>query len=344
MVGRESSGDPLADRLLNYAEDFADRGDLDAATSLLEQAIERHPGWPSALFRLGQVREAAQDLGGAAQAYRDCLARQDVDRLGAGPRLALLGVSHDDVCLPQDYVRTLFDDYADRFDRSLVETLGYSGPEHVRTAVDALVPPTRHGLTVLDLGCGTGLCGMALRDRAARLDGVDLSPGMLAQARRKSIYDRLFEAEGVGLLHDWIAEGLSYDVVVAADIVPYLGDLSGLFDGLAGIVAPGGAFVILAQVMSTQEPGATFRLGRDMRFSHDVAYMEGLARARGISRTLIETAQFRLDRGVPVPGALFAGIAPTPGASQSKDAAAPRDHMPDTPGGPIAASMARKAG
>jgi len=338
MVGRESSGDPLADRLLGYAEDFADRGDLEAAASLLEQAIERHPQWPPALFRLAQVREEARDFAGAAQAYRDCLACQQVDRLGAGPRLALLGLSHDDLSLPQDYVRTLFDDYADRFDRSLVETLGYSGPEHVRTAVDALFPTTRYGLTVLDLGCGTGLCGMALRDRASRLDGVDLSPGMLAQARRKGIYDRLYEAEAVGFLQDQIARGHTHDLVMAADIVPYLGDLAGLFDGLAGVLAPGGAFVVLAQAMDAHEQDPAYRLGADMRFSHSVGYLTDLAKSCGLHNILLRNVEFRRDRGVPVTGVLMAGMSPAIGDSNPADAPLRLDALPDGLVGPIAAN------
>src|SRR4029077_18883888 len=109
------------------------------------------------------------------------------DRHGASLRLARLGPGEPGTAGLQRHVRTLFDQYAPRFDRAL-EDLGYRAPALLRDAVTA--HGTRFG-TMLDLGCGTGLAGAALRPQVDWLVGVDLSPKMIEEARRKGVYDRL---------------------------------------------------------------------------------------------------------------------------------------------------------
>ena len=91
--------------------------------------------------------------------------------------------------LPQAYVARLFDDYAWRFDKHLIKNLGYRAPALIAEALSAVAPDRRFALA-LDLGCGTGLMGEALRGRVDRLTGVDLSAAMIAKARERGVYDR----------------------------------------------------------------------------------------------------------------------------------------------------------
>ena len=76
----------------------------------------------------------------------------------------------------------------------MIGQLGYAAPQ-ILLDLAAMVMPGRERLSILDLGCGTGLAGAAFRPLAARLDGIDLSPAMIEKARARGIYDHLAVAD-----------------------------------------------------------------------------------------------------------------------------------------------------
>src|SRR2546421_2416231 len=157
-----SSGDLIADRRYAIAKDLEARGDLAAAADLLTQALERAPGFCVAWFAFAEVRERLGDRTGAAEAFRQALRLDPNDIQGAGLRLARLEARNEP--MPPAYVRTLFDQYAPRYERALVEELAYCAPRLLRDAVGRV--RTARGLAfqfrrMLALGCGTGLAGAA---------------------------------------------------------------------------------------------------------------------------------------------------------------------------------------
>ena len=89
-----------------------------------------------------------------------------------------------------DELMKVYDGWADRYDRELLEDWGYTSPQKaVQLLLDAMGSPE---LTVLDAGCGTGLVGVLLKEAGmSLLTGIDCSPGMLAEAERKGVYDAL---------------------------------------------------------------------------------------------------------------------------------------------------------
>ena len=89
-----------------------------------------------------------------------------------------------------DELMEVYDGWADRYDRELLEDWGYTSPQKaVQLVLDAMGSPE---LTVLDAGCGTGLVGVLLKEAGlSSLTGIDYSPGMLAEAERKGVYDAL---------------------------------------------------------------------------------------------------------------------------------------------------------
>ena len=188
-----SSGDLVADRRFEWARDCEAKGDLRGAADLLEQALELVPGYASAWFTLGEISEKLGERERAVAAYRKAREADTEDRHGALVCLMRLGAA-DMSDMPQAYVRALFDHYAPAFDLALTAGLDYRAPALLRDAVEQACRtaggPMRFG-TMLDLGCGTGLAGEAFRAHVDWLVGVDLSPGMIAQARKKTIYDRL---------------------------------------------------------------------------------------------------------------------------------------------------------
>ena len=127
------------------------------------------------------------------------LAADPADAQGAMARLALIGRGDAPGALPQAYVARLFDDYAPRFDKHLIKNLGYRAPALIADALSAIAPGRRFA-SALDLGCGTGLMGEALRERVDHLTGVDLSAAMIAKARERGIYDRLAVGDAAAML------------------------------------------------------------------------------------------------------------------------------------------------
>ncbi len=298
-----SSGNLAADRRYLWGEGSRKDGDLVAAADLFAQALEAAPGWAAAAFALGECREALGLAEGAAEAYRRCLALAPDDPFGAGLRLARLTGGESPAAMPDRYVARLFDDYADRFDHHLVEVLGYRAPALLAEALARLSGSGRLPYAAaLDLGCGTGLMAAALGARATVIDGIDLSPRMIAQAERTGLYRHLHTGEVVDTMTRAVVPS-SCDLVVAADVLVYIGDLDPLFAAVARVLMPGGIFAVTVQ---TGESG--FSLGGDMRFRHGRDYLRRCGDMAGLALRSMEDAVLRRDAGEDVAGliALFA--------------------------------------
>src|SRR4051794_19501937 len=118
------------------------------------------------------------------------------------------------------FVESTFDSFAASFDGKLA-ALSYRAPALVEAMLGGGAEPSRD-LDVLDAGCGTGLCGPLVAPYARRLVGVDLSAGMLAEARHREVYDELVRGELTAYLRR--AAG-AFDVIVSADTLVYFGPL-----------------------------------------------------------------------------------------------------------------------
>lgn len=177
------------------------------------------------------------------------------------------------------YVRHLFDQFATDYDQRMIGQLGYAAPRILRELAD-MVMPGRDSLSILDLGCGTGLTGVAFEDLAYRLDGIDLSPVMIEKARARNLYDALAVADIETAL---ATDGAAYDLIVAADTLVYLGDLAPLFAGAHRRLKPDGFFLFTVEAKS----GEGFEFGPKRRWRHSELYLRDLA---GTSR--FDTAGF----------------------------------------------------
>lgn len=285
--------DPRAERRFEYARGYAQDGEWGAAADLCEQALELAPDWAPAWFALGEARERLGEREAAATAYARALQADPADVQGAGPRMALLEGRASEA-LPPAYVARLFDDYAPRFEGHLTGALGYRGPQLLLAALDA-VGPGRTFEVALDLGCGSGLMGRALRGRVGRLIGVDLSSGMIAQARGSGVYDELAVGDLVGFLATR-PEG-SADLCVAADTLVYLGDLTPVCLAAARVLRVDGLFAF------TVESGeAAFALGESLRFRHSDAHLRAAAQAGGLSVTHLASVSTRREAGAAAAG------------------------------------------
>jgi predicted TPR repeat methyltransferase len=299
-----SSGDLVADRRYQWALDYLKRGDAAAAADILQQVVETAPGFATAWFALASVREATGDRDGAITAFA---AARDADREdyhGARLHLARLGVGEATPAMTGVYVRRLFDQHAPEFDRALVERLDYRGPELL---LAALRPPggQRFRLgSLLDLGCGTGLAGVAFRPYCDWLAGVDISSGMVEQARTKGLYDRL---EVSDLLEFLAAEtGAQHHLVLAADVFVYCSDLGPIAKAVAKTLTLGGRFAFTVETHDA--PGV--RLQETLRYAHGATHVRDAIAAAGLELERLAPASTRTEKGALVDGLLVIASAP----------------------------------
>ncbi len=289
-----SSGSLTADRRFAYARSLRDEGDMAAAAEVMAQALEEAPEWAEGRFTLAEMLTGAGDTAGAIAAYRAYLAADPADSMGAEARLALLGAIPALAALPDAYVQRLFDQYAPRFDTALVEKLSYRAPALLQAAIAQAAPGRRFARTY-DLGCGTGLAGVALRAVTDWLGGVDLSPAMVRLAEDKRIYDDLRTGDMARALKEL---GAPCDLIMAADVLVYCGDLAPLFAAVKNALTVGGLFAFTVQ----RAESGTFSLGPEQRFSHSRAYIADLAAAAGLTVIILGNAVTRQEKGADVPG------------------------------------------
>jgi predicted TPR repeat methyltransferase len=299
-----SSGDVVADRRYQWALDFLTRGDAEAAADILRQVVETVPRFATAWFALATIRDAMGDRDGAIAALTAARDADPQDYHGARLHLARLGVGEATPAMTGIYVRRLFDQHAPDFDKALVERLDYRGPELLLEAVRALAPaPLRLG-SVLDLGCGTGLGGAAFRPYCERLSGVDISPGMVEQARAKDLYDALAVSD---LLEFLAAEvGAHNQLVLAADVFVYCSDLEPIAKLVAGVLAPRGLFAFTVE--THEAPG--IRLQETLRYAHGAEHVRRALAAAGLELRQLAAVSTRTEKGSPVPGLLVVASAP----------------------------------
>ncbi|OED00349.1 MULTISPECIES: methyltransferase domain-containing protein [unclassified Rhizobium] len=302
-----SSGDVIADRRADYAKMLAESGEPASAAELMEQALELAPRWAAGWFTLATYREKAGDASGAIAALNEVLMLDQGDVFGARLKLAVLGGADVPDRPPSLYVERLFDDYADRFETSLVEKLGYSVPGKLAGLIAETAGIPKHFRLAIDLGCGTGLLGPEIRARVDRLEGYDLSKGMLAKAAEKNVYDHLgqadlaLEPELSGIFGGELEAGRA-DLITAADVLMYLGDLHGVTAIVQKLSADGAVFAFSVED-AQQADGYVLR--DSLRFAHSEAYVRKVLAAHGFTVLDLTRGVIRMDGGKPVHGILF---------------------------------------
>ena len=293
-----SSGDLVADRRYEFARDLRLKGDLAAAADLLLQATELAPGFISAWFTLGELREQLGERDAAITAFRKALNADPEDRHGASLHLMLLG-AQELSAMPQAYVRVLFDQYAAKFETALVDDLGYRGPALLFKAVLAARLAVRKPAffkRAIDLGCGTGLAATAFAREVDHFIGIDLSLRMIERARATGLYAQLEVADMVHGLRD--RPDASADLVLAADAMVYLSDLAPVLREVKRVLVTGG---LLAFTVETHG-GDGVIIGEGLRYAHGASYVRSQIGEAGLTLSRLEDLSARNEDNTPVPG------------------------------------------
>jgi predicted TPR repeat methyltransferase len=300
-----SSGDPTLDRRYAWAEAALKDGDAQAAVEILDQTLAQAYHFTAAWHLYGLAQEMLGRNEDAATAWRQCLTLDPNDHFGARLDLARIGAMAAEDATSENFSGGLFDGYAERFDSHLTQALHYNAPALLKETLarisDNAGRPFRFE-TVYDLGCGTGLMGEAIRAETGFLAGCDLSPRMIERARAKLRTDGepLYDKLAVAGLTSFLASrpDHSAELVIAADVFVYLGELGPVFAQSARVLKPGGLLAFTVQ----SHPGDGVVVGADRRFAHAESWLRQRLEEARLRPLSVETASTRQDRGVAVPG------------------------------------------
>ena len=295
------SGKSTSD-LLALGQKLMAEGHVPAAIAKFEHAVRLDPALAAARHALGlawlEAGEPDRAIDVLSTLAATPFAATAADKLAAARAMKDLGRS------PPGYVRHLFDQFSARYEGVMLGELNYRAHLVLRELAD-LVLVKRRALDILDLGCGTGLTGAAFAGIARRLDGVDLSRLMIDQARARGIYRSLVVADLEAVLAD---DGPSYDLILAADTLVYIGDLGPAFRGARGRLKPAG--FLLCTVEHQHDDG--YALGPKRRYRHGEDYLRREAARSGLDVMALLQCMPREDAGNPVDGLALALQCPLP--------------------------------
>ena len=294
-IARQSASlDPgVAVAALTLGEALLAAGHLPTAIGEFQRALRLDPSFAEARLRLGEAWLAAGEAEKALEAFNAIDGDETLPHLG--DRIAEANAMHEKARSDPRYVRHLFDQFSSDYDVRMLGQLGYGAPAILRGLADLTIPDRSRSYSILDLGCGTGLAGMAFKDVASALDGIDLSPAMIEKARSRAIYGTLRVADLEAALEE---AGGQYDLILAADALVYLGDLARVFAGAYRTLNRDGSFLFTVERME----GDRFELGPKRRWRHSQSYLRREASGAGFEISGILDCHPRTEAGVPVDG------------------------------------------
>jgi predicted TPR repeat methyltransferase len=281
----------------NYGNLYATRGQPREALRHYGKAILLRPNDRTTRQSMALAYVAVDDLEAAAGIYREWLKEQPDD---SAIKHLLAAVSGEGIPAraSDDYIEKTFDNFAATFDAKLTR-LEYRAPQLVAGAVQKAGMSADKRLTVLDVGCGTGLCGPLLAPYAARLDGVDLSAGMLDGARKRGVYDELVKAELTQFLE---SRRETYDVIVSADTLCYFGALDDALCAAAGALRPNGCLVFTVEEADPAAAPQGHRINPHGRYSHTREYLKRTLVHAGFAEPDLADDVLRQEACAPVKG------------------------------------------
>jgi predicted TPR repeat methyltransferase len=318
-----------ADACFNMGNALKARGDLDAAIDSYKQALKIKPDFSAAYNNIGNTLKDQDKLEEAIEAYHKALAiKPDFAEAYYNVGLALMYKGDTDeainsykralkikpgdakvqhtlaaltgkqtVSAPNDYIESLFDRHAVKFEHSLVDKLEYKFPKIIAEVILKLKSGAELG-SVLDLGCGTGLAGVELSGLCQNIEGIDLSKKMLRQASQKNVYDKLSHT---GIVEYLSEAALDFDLFIAADVFIYVGELSEVFRLIKSRNKRRGWLAFSTE--HTEKEG--FFLRASGRYSHSKSYIESLCSEFGYQVLHFSKEDLRKEEGEFLTGGLY---------------------------------------
>jgi len=272
-------------------------GNTDSAIQHYQKVVRINPDLFAAHNNLGSAFLAKQHPAYALHHFKEAL-RLQPNNEAIRYTVTMLSQNQRLLAAPPDYVKSLFDSYADHYEQHLLTALDYQVPTDLYKATSETTKLNAHSLDILDLGCGTGLCGVPFKPFANTLTGVDLSEKMLEVAQQKNMYDTLVCRE----LDTFLAEQTAmYDLILAGDVLVYMGDLKLIFQHASQALRGKGLFTFNAEISEDTD----FKMNQSGRFSHQKEYIDQLAKQNHFKVMHYQVVKTRMQNNEPVYGHVY---------------------------------------
>lgn len=313
----------------HLADCYLQLGDTENATKYLKLATKINPSKESAQHNLAilYLREKNHQL--AAKHFSAALKLNSQNHTAKHMLDSLKQANKKQTKNPPiQHITSLFDQYSGYYNSHVKEKLHYTLPEKFRKLY-AKYRTTITAKNALDLGCGTGLCGTYFRDACINLIGTDASKKMLLEARKNNCYDLLVQSN---LQNNNIFKNDYFDLIIAADMLPYFGELKNLFANLKDLLikntipsnSNNNLFIFNIELedpennkkynlkhvtrkitLSKKPKNIYYSLQSTGRYTHTIDYIENLANQFHYKILENITETIRLQEGNPVDGAIF---------------------------------------
>jgi predicted TPR repeat methyltransferase len=253
-----------ADAHNNLGNLFKKIGQDDDAIRCFQKVVSINPNYAEAYYNLGSLYKTVDKFDDAIKSFEMALAIQP--NYDEAQHLLNVLIGHTSQSSPKKYIKKLFDDYADRFDDSLVNDLHYTLPLNIKDLILKYNNKDTKYKNVIDLGCGTGLAGKNLREISTNLTGIDISKNMISKAEKLGVYDNLIVGEineELNLFKD------KYNLIIALDVLIYVGDVKSIFNSVRKQSNKDALFIFSVEI----KEGDGYTLLKSARYAHSDKYI-----------------------------------------------------------------------
>lgn len=325
----------LTEAYNNLGNAYKLTGNTEQAAAMYQQAIASNPGFIDAHFNFGNLYWDIDDFENAYPYYAHVLMlnpdhAKSHDKLGTyylktgevdkarAHFETYLGLDINDTCgvkikiayldnidnnntetlpakIPEQLVRETYEKKAFTWDKNINRPkMEFLGPTHIKSSFDKYHTESQD-LVILDIGCGTGLCGEFLQEHAYELVGVDLSQHMLSHAQQKNIYTSLEKSDIVDYL---TSSNTLFDVIVGSGILIFYGDLMPLLTAARQRLRPQGHFIFTLYKSENQQ----IEVRENMHFAHSIDYLQNIIQQTGFKLESLSEIIHEYDHGKAQPG------------------------------------------
>lgn len=272
-------------------------GDYQSARALLQECLNFAPDLPLANFYMGEASRHLNNKDDAEAHYKKYLKMEPNDPMGAVIKLFNMSAIPQPTTLPTKYIECLFDQYSAFFDICLQKNLSYEAPQEAFSLVEKFCRNKKFE-RLLDLGCGTGLSTSPFTKYADYREGVDISQGMIDQAKGKRIYNKIYKSSIENFLSTCKRD---FDLILCLDVMIYIGEVNSFISKIPIILKDNGYFVFSIQTA----PAGDFLLGEDHRYSHGTKYIDTCLGINGLRIIEARCFSLREEHGKNVLGHMY---------------------------------------